>query len=310
MIAVVYLSLILVIIDLVRVIDKRINFVPIVIRDHKKTPKVLALVILVFVALTLIYGSWNARYPVVVSYEVTVNKETPLDQLRIAMVADVHYGDIIDTSRLRGMVEAIEELQPDLILMAGDITDGTITEDEAQKLIEVFKQMHANYGIYIVPGNHDRWARDESNYLLRGFNEAGINVLGDSFIRAGDDFYIIGRNDSGHNREQGRKELGELMQGVDVSLPIILLDHQPIDLEAAEKNHVDIQLSGHTHRGQIFPSRLITGQLYDLDWGLLTRGSYHLIVSSGYGTWGPPLKIGTHSEVVYVTVKFKGKSVQ
>jgi len=92
---------------------------------------------------------------------------------------------------------------------------------------------------------------------------------------------------------------------VDDSLPIIVLDHQPIDIEAAEKNHVDVQLSGHTHKGQIFPSQLITSRLYDLDWGILIRGNYHLIVSSGYGTWGPPLRIGTHPEVVNVTIKFK-----
>lgn len=305
MIAVVYLFLILLVIDLVRLLDRSIRFVPEIIRDHQKTPKVLASVILVCVILTLIYGSWNARHPIVVSYEVTVDKETPLDQLRIAMVSDIHYGDIIDTSRLNSMVEMIKELQPDMILMAGDITDGMVTRDEAEKLIDVFKQMHSKFGIYIVPGNHDRWARNESD-LLRGFNEAGIKVLRDSFIKVDNDFYIIGRDDPGHSREQGRrKELGELMLGVNASLPIILLDHQPVDLETAENNHIDIQLSGHTHRGQIFPSQLITNQLYELDWGLLTRGSYHLIVSSGYGTWGPPFRIGTHPEVVNITIKFK-----
>ncbi len=304
MIAVVYLFLILVVIDFVRLLDHRIRFVPGVVRNHQKTPNVLAAVILVFVTLTLIYGSWNARNPVVVSYEVTVEKETSLDQLRIAMVSDTHYGDIIDTSRLNSMVEAIEELQPDVILIAGDITDGMVTQEEAQKLIQVFQQMHAKYGIYAVPGNHDRWARNDSD-LLRSFNDAGIRILKDNVIKVDNDFYIIGRDDPGHSREQGRMELEELMLEVDDSLPIIVLDHQPIDIEAAEKNHVDVQLSGHTHKGQIFPSQLITSRLYDLDWGILIRGNYHLIVSSGYGTWGPPLRIGTHPEVVNVTIKFK-----
>ncbi|HWQ42494.1 MAG TPA: metallophosphoesterase, partial [Desulfosporosinus sp.] len=306
MIAVVYLFLLLVVIDIVRLLDRRMRFVPVAIKDHQKTPKVFASVILVFVTLTLIYGSWNARHPVIVNYELTVDKESQLDQLRIAMVSDIHYGDIIDVSRLKGMVEAIEELQPDLILLAGDITDGMVTKEKAQKLIAVLEKMQAKYGIYAVPGNHDRWARNDSD-ILRSFNEAGINVLRDSFIKVDNGFYIIGRDDPSNSRERGRKELGGLMQGVDASLPIILLDHQPIDIEISEKNQIDLQLSGHTHRGQIFPGQLITNQLYDSHWGLLTRGSYHLIVSSGYGTWGPPLRIGTHPEVVNVTIKFKDR---
>lgn len=94
------------------------------------------------------------------------------------------------------------------------------------------------------------------------------------------------------------------MQGVDTSLPMILLDHQPIDLKQAQDNGIDLQVSGHTHMGQIFPAHLITGQIYDLDWGLLIKDNYHLIVSSGFGTWGPPLRIGTSSGIVSITLKF------
>lgn len=305
MIAVVYLSLLLIIIDSLRLLHRRIRFVPKVIRDHDQTPKVVTSLILVLVTITLIYGSWNARHPVITHYELSVDKEAgPLNQLRIAMVSDIHYGAIIDAPRLNRMLEAMNELQPDVIVMVGDIVDGTVKQEESQKLIDVFKQMHAKYGIFAVPGNHDRWIRSDAD-LVRDFKEAGIEVLRDRQIKVGNSFYIIGRDDPGHRRDLERKDIGELMQGVDPSLPVILLDHQPIDLEAAEHNRIDVQLSGHTHMGQIFPSHLITSYLYVLDWGLLTKGSYHLIVSSGYGTWGPPLRIGTNPEIVDVTLKFK-----
>jgi len=98
------------------------------------------------------------------------------------------------------------------------------------------------------------------------------------------------------------------LKEVDSSQPLIILDHQPADLQKAQENNVDLQLSGHTHVGQIFPINLITGYLYELDWGLLKKGSYHLIVSSGYGTWGPPLRVGNNPEVVSIIIKFKSQS--
>jgi len=303
MIAVVYLCLLLMIIDSLRLMNRRIRFVPRVIRDHDRTPKVVASLILGLITITLIYGTWNARHPDITHYELSIDKEVgSMKQLRIAMVSDIHYGAIIDAPRLNRLLEAINQLQPDVIVMAGDIVDGTVNQEEFLKLIDIFKQLNSNYGTYIVPGNHDRWIRSADS--VRDLEKAGIVVLRDRQINVGDRFYIIGRDDPGHRRDLGRKDLGELIQGVNHSLPLILLDHQPINLEEAEKNGIDLQLSGHTHMGQIFPSHFITRQLYAIDWGLLTRGSYHLIVSSGYGTWGPPLRIGTNSEIVDVTFKF------
>ena len=308
MIAVVYLCFLLIIIDSSRFLDRRIRFVPRVLRDHDQTPKIVTSVILVLVTITLIYGSWNARHPVITHYELLVDKEAgPLTQLRIAMVSDIHYGAIIDAPRLDRMLEVINELQPDVIVMSGDIIDGTINQEQSQKLIEIFKQMHAKYGIFAVPGNHDRWVRSDAD-LVRDFKEAGIEVFRDRHIKVADSFFVVGRDDPGHRRELGRKDLGELMKEVDPSLPVILLDHQPIDVEAAEYYGIDVQLSGHTHMGQIFPSHLITSHLFALDWGLLTKDSYHLIVSSGYGTWGPPLRIGNNPEIVDVTLKFNSKT--
>jgi predicted MPP superfamily phosphohydrolase len=104
-----------------------------------------------------------------------------------------------------------------------------------------------------------------------------------------------------------RKDLSTLLQGVDKKLPIILLDHQPYNLSEAEKNGVDLQLSGHTHKGQISPGNLITKKVYEVDWGYEKKGNFNIYVSSGVGTWGPPIRTGSHSEIVDIYINFMGK---
>jgi predicted MPP superfamily phosphohydrolase len=306
MVAVSYLFLLLLLIDILRLIDRRVSYIPTAIKEHKKTPLTVGIIVLIFVFLTVVYGGWNARNPIVKEYDISVHKDAgDLEQLRITMISDIHYGPIIDTRRLDRMLDITEELRPDIILLAGDITDGSLPEGESQKLAEVLGQMQAPYGTFVVPGNHDRDLRNEGSELVRYLQEAGIPVLKDEYIAiVNDSFYLIGRDDPNRRNERGRMELVDIMKGIDPSKPLILLDHQPIDLENAKQNGIDLQLSGHTHRGQIFPAQLITGRIYELDWGLLKKDEYHLIVSSGYGTWGPPLRIGNNPEVVSITMTF------
>ncbi len=303
MIGVVYIFLLLLMIDLFRLTDKVLGYIPMKIKENDKTPIMLGVSVLVTVIVILAYGTWNARNPVVTEYDIKVDKQAgSLSELRIAMVSDIHYGTIIDAQRLESMVKIINELKPDLILFAGDIIEGSPTQAEARILMAVFNQMDAKYGKAAVPGNHDRALRDDSG-VVRCFEEAGITVLRDNYIKPENSFYVIGRDDPGHGSRE-RKEISELMSEIDTSYPIILLDHQPIDLRAVQESNIDLQLSGHTHRGQVFPSQLITGKIFELDWGLLKNDDYHLVVSSGYGTWGPPLRIGNHPEVVFVKVSF------
>lgn len=305
MVGVSYIFLLLLLIDLIRLLDKGISFVPAVIKEHKKAPLAIGAAVVLIVMTILVYGGWNARHPVVTEYDLTVHKKAgPLQQLQIAMVSDIHYGEIMDIQRLNSLVKIMNELQPDIILLAGDITNGAAQQEEARKLTDVLGRLPAKYGVFAVPGNHDRELRSEDSQLSHYLKEAGIKVLKDSYLKIGDSFYLIGRDYPQRQSQQGRKEIEALIKGIDSSLPLILLDHQPTDLDAAQNNGVDLQLSGHTHVGQIFPINLITGQMYELDWGMLKKGDYNLIVSSGYGTWGPPLRVGNSPEVVSITMKF------
>lgn len=301
-----YIFLLLLFIDLIRLLDKRTGLVPAAIKENKKTPPVIGALVVMTVTAILVYGGWNARNPTVTEYDLTVFKKAgSLQQLRIAMVSDIHFGSIMDIRRLDSLARIMNELQPDIILLAGDITEGATQKEEVRKLTDLLKQMPSKYGLYAVAGNHDRGLRSDNGEISALFKEAGINVLRDSHLKIGDSFYLAGRDYGRRQSQQGRKELEDLLKGVDPSLPLIILDHQPVDLEKARDNGVDLQLSGHTHVGQVFPINLVTGYLYELDWGLLKKGNYHLIVSSGYGTWGPPLRVGNNPEVVSITMRFK-----
>ncbi|WP_124726764.1 metallophosphoesterase [Staphylospora marina] len=306
MVAVLYGCLLLLVLDVLRLIDRKAGFLPAAVKEHQKAPLIAAIVLFAVVVGTVVYGGLNARNPVVTKYEVTVNKDAgPFRELKVAMVSDIHFGPIIQVRRLERLHEIIRGIKPDIVLLAGDITDGSLPPGEAGKLAEALGRINVPYGVYAVPGNHDRDLRDHDSELMQKLNEAGIQVLKDRHVNVKGGFTLIGRDDPNRRSVPARMPLKDLMNGIDPSKPLILLDHQPIDLEESRAHGIDLQLSGHTHKGQIFPAGLITGMIYETDWGLLKKGSHHLIVSCGFGTWGPPLRIGNRPEVVQITMKFK-----
>ncbi len=204
------------------------------------------------------------------------------------------------------MVNMINDLQPDIVMLPGDIIDENVGPFVEQRMNETFRQLKPKYGTYAVPGNHD------SNLAAIPYvKEAGIQVLTDQYTKVADSFYVVGRDSdlkhgpSDQANNQRRLELAAILKGIDKSLPIILLDHIPSQLAEAQNNRVDLQVSGHTHRGQMFPFHLVTGRMYELDWGLLQKGNLQAIVSTGYGTWGPPIRIGNKPEIVEIKMNFK-----
>ncbi|OPJ62651.1 metallophosphoesterase [Clostridium chromiireducens] len=170
----------------------------------------------------------------------------------------------------------------------------------------ILKNVKSKYGIYASLGNHDYDHKGDSTYRIDNFEKVGINILRDSVININKSFYIIGREDKFYERINGtkRKEFLELMDGIDKNLPIIVLDHQPSNLEEPIKTGVDLQLSGHTHKGQFFPFNLITKRVFKKDYGYLKIGNFQIIVSSGARTWGPPIRIGSKSEIVDIEIQF------
>ena len=265
---------------------------------------------IVLVAVLFVYGTYNARQPHNVHYDIAVHKKVPgLSELHAVMIADIHLGSIVGNDRLLSLVNRINELNPDIVFFAGDTIDEDVRIFVEQKMPEVIVKLHPKYGTYAVLGNHE-YIGGNSQLAVQYLEEAGVKVLLDRYIKVNDQFYIIGRDDRASLAVKGRRrlELCRLMKGVDKNLPVILLDHQPYHLDEGEKNGVDLQLSGHTHHGQFFPNNLITAQVYEQDWGYLKKGEYQAIVSCGFGTWGPPIRIGSYPEIIDITISFGDKS--
>lgn len=157
-------------------------------------------------------------------------------------------------------------------------------------------------------GNHEFINGVESS--VRFGESLGIIFLRDEYIMIDSSFYLIGREDSSMLQFTGkqRKSLEEIVENISDSYPKILLDHTPFKLEQAVNNNIDLQLSGHTHHGQIWPANLITNLIYEISWGYKKKGNTNFYVSSGAGTWGPPVRIGSRSEIVNLKIRFVNSS--
>jgi hypothetical protein len=291
-----YAFFILIIIDIIRLLDRWLGFVP---NPIKQSPAKIGGMVIILLLGLLIYGSWNAKNPVFTSYEINIPKSTNgTEYLRAIMISDLHLGKIVNNERLAEIVQRINQLNPDLILLAGDIIDGDIEPFIEQNMGATLLELKPRLGMYMVMGNHD----GHSNEIFPYFQAAGVSILSNQYQLINNSFYVVGRD---YGRRTSRLALAEIMNGMDKELPVILLYHSPTDLEEARINGVDLQLSGHTHQGQMFPNNFITQRMYEIDWGYLRKGDLQVIVSTGVGTWGPPIRIGNTPEIVDLTINFK-----
>lgn len=220
--------------------------------------------------------------------------------LKIVAVSDIHLGYGTDKSMLKGYVERINALRPDLILIGGDLIDNSIVPLRAERMDEELSRLKAPLGIYMVPGNHEYISGIEAS--IDFIRQTPITLLRDTVVMLPNGIQLVGRDDRHNNR---RQSLEELTANLDPSRPVILLDHQPYHLEQTEEAGVDLQFSGHTHHGQIWPLSILTDYLFELSYGHKQLGNSHIYVSSGLSLWGPPFRIGTDSELVVFDITFK-----
>lgn len=298
-----YLFLIIPFIDLIRLLNKRFLFLPASMIEKGIINIILALVLAVVLGAILIYGTWNGRNSYVKKYDVTLDKGVHgMTALKVVMVSDIHLGDIIENKRLKKMVQEINSLNPDIVLIAGDIVDSEIQPFTKGKMAREFSNIRSKYGVYASLGNHDIMGNTEEQ-ITKELSEAGVKVLRDSAYIVEDKFYVVGRDDISIERNgKKRKTLDEILDKADKTKPILLIDHTPSKLNEAEDNGVDLQVSGHTHKGQFMPNNLITKMLFEVDYGYLKKANLNVVVSSGYGTWGPPIRLGSRSEIVEINI--------
>jgi hypothetical protein len=290
-------------IDLVRLLD---HFVPVV--PNILSREIVAVVMVSVVLATVILGHVNAISPRIRTFELTIPKNGHrLRTLSIAVASDIHLGTIVCKARLERIVAKINALKPDLVLLPGDVVDEDIGPVIKQNLGETLRKIRSKYGVIAVTGNHEYIGGVEA--ACKYLDEHGIKMLRDSSIKIEESLYIVGREDRsiGQFARRKRKPLDELMVSVDKNCPVILMDHQPFRLEEAEQFGVDLQLSGHTHHGQLWPFNFITKKMYEVSWGYKKKGSTHVYVSSGVGTWGPPVRTGNSPEIVHLKLTFAEK---
>lgn len=301
-----YFIIIIALTDLLRMVGRLTGLMPQSLKENSFAPVIMGLLVLALVTAIWGYGTWNARNPRVTRYEIDMNKSAGnLKNLHVVMVSDIHLGTIMGTARLNRMVDMVNKLNPDIVLLAGDVIDEDVEYFVQNKMDGYFRKIRSKYGVYAVLGNHEYIGRNAEE-AVQQLTAGRVTVLKDKYVKVADSFYIAGRDDRSGARFTGRerKGLSEILTGIDKSLPVILMDHQPTELESARQTGIDLQVSGHTHRGQMYPNQLITSRIYEIDYGHLRRGDFNAIVSSGYGTWGPPVKIGNPAEIVDINIQF------
>ncbi|MCK9421830.1 MAG: metallophosphoesterase [Bacteroidales bacterium] len=259
----------------------------------------LSTIIILSIAV-VVAGVINLNTIQVSEYSVAVpRKHSNVNRLRIAFVADFHIQQNTRLGFVQQFVRKVNALKPDLILYGGDMIEGDRENETTEAIESAMRNIHTKYGIFGVTGNHEFYGGQEQGSFFR---KAGITLLCDTMVRIDNSFYLAGRYDQ-HFKQ--RKPLNEILGGDSLDLPIILMDHRPIKLSDVSQPSVDVQFSGHTHNGQLFPINLITRCVYELSWGYKKIRNTHFFVTSGLRLWGPPVKTAGKSEIMMVDIHFE-----
>jgi len=254
-----------------------------------------------FIALVMICGylkyNWKVRVELPLQIDKPINDSTAFPPLRIVAISDLHLGYGIGKGEFEKWIDLINAENPDIVLIAGDIIDNSVRPLNEGNFAESFHKIKAPLGLYACAGNHEYISglKESTDFI----EKTGVHLLRDSVVLIDSAFYIVGRDD---RMNEKRKSVKELVAGLDKSKPIIMLDHQPYHLEEAEENGIDLQISGHTHQGQVWPISAITNAIYEKDHGFLKKGNTNIYVSSGIGIWGGKFRIGTQSEYVVIDI--------
>lgn len=261
------------------------------------------------------YGHEMAMEPSVVNYQVKIDKSAKVNKLRIVQLSDIHINDMTSSDRIQHMVDKVNQLDADFIVITGDTLDRRLQPFTEKGFDKQFQQFKSKYGTYIIFGNHEYLnIKEENNHeqdIINAFKHANMKVLKDDVVHLDNvGITFIGRDDFSSSRyDIKRASLPDLMVFSNTNKPIILLDHQPHDLDEPANLGVDLMISGHTHAGQVFPINLIEKLIYKNNYGIYKNTKQHFtsIVSSGFGFWGPPIRLMTRSEIVVIDVTFDKK---
>lgn len=285
---------------------------------------ICTLLIIVLTGVTSIYGIINAKIVRTTEYEITINKDGGnFKEMTIAMFGDPQFGYNIGEYHLKQAVDIINKNDVDIVCVVGDIFDNQYSAiKHPDKLIDLFKQIKSKYGMYAVLGNHDveepilcgfTFNDDDlenklaSKEMLDFIKKSGMVLLYDENVIINDSVNLYGRADQERPNLGNitRKESGDIFKEVDTTKPLFVLDHEPREYDELEKAGVDLMMAGHTHDGQLWPTKIATDIIWENAYGLWVKNAFHAITTSGLGLFGPNMRVGTIAEVCIIHVKFR-----
>lgn len=283
---------------------------------------VVGIICAVIITTVSIYGVINAGNIQTTKYDISIDKKAgKLDSLNVVLIADLHLGYNIGCRQMEQMVEKINAQDPDLVVVAGDIFDNEYEAlEDPDRLAEILRGIQSKYGVYACYGNHDIQEKILAGFTFGGkekkessvkmdefLEKAGITLLRDEYVLIDDSFYLYGRPDyerPGRGIDE-RKSAQEITADMDLSLPVLVIDHEPGELQELADAGVDADLCGHPHDGQLFPGNLTIKLMWENACGYLKKGDMHSIVTSGVGLFGPNMRVGTKSEICDIMMHFK-----
>ncbi len=301
----VYLLMTVIVIDIFRLI---LYFLPqpaILADNYVEFKKYLLIAVVSIVGIIVLIGHINALNPRVKRIDIHINKKAgEMKSLHIAAASDIHMGTLVGPRRTAKLVQMLNDRHADVILLAGDIVDEDLAPVIHNDLGRSLVKLKASLGVFAITGNHEYIGGAEA--AVKYLEAHGIRMLRDTSIKINGSFYLAGRNDRDSKRfsQKERKGLDKVLEGVDFSLPVLMMDHQPFNLQQVADAGVDFQLSGHTHHGQLWPFNYITSAMYEVSWGFKKKGNSNFYVSSGYGGWGPPVRTGNRPEILDIYITF------
>lgn len=316
-----YMALFLLVADVVLYILKKTKIIRLKFFATRKFYIAKGVCVLGLAAAVSVYGFIHAMIIKTTSYDIALEKSCKLPSLKIALVSDLHLGYSIGAVHTQKMVDAVNAMDPDIVIFAGDFFDNSYDSiEEPDEVIKILKSMKSKYGTYACWGNHDvsetilvgftfktEQNKTQDQRMYEFLEKSDIKILRDETVLIDDSFYLCGRLDSQKPGSENGSRLTpvELMAQVDdPTKPIIVMDHQPRQLQELADVGVDIDLSGHTHDGQIFPGNILTGIMWENSCGMIKKDSMYSVVTSGVGVYGPFMRVGTDAEVVEVNVLF------
>lgn len=282
------------------------------LRLYRRQPKrwLRVTVPTVITAAMMVWGVYNVAHPVRTDYVYETEKSIRPEGYRLVLITDTHYDTIQKPEVLKAAIPEINALKPDFIVLGGDIVEEGTSKERMQEVFSLLGQLNSQLGTYYVYGNHDRQAYSGSpKYtvpeLLAAIEGNGITVLKSSYVTLNDEIVLAGMEDPSWHREEPRIAAADVLAGADLEKLVIVADHQPNDWKANSAAGMDLQLSGHTHAGQIWPAGQFLELVGGLNYGRYDRDGCTAIVSSGFAGWGFTVRTSERGEYVVVDIVSK-----